>query len=150
MFPKAICWLWIRAVSIPLHPIMRIRFPAGRAPLPILQWQMQKLRTVSYHWIKSRMHIPENMKKIIADIFETLEMFSQQKTQSSAAICNALANALAHIYFHIFQNAVTDRKKKKSTICPGYPILYKWKLCFRYHVKGTDRAFSHQQWLYFP
>lgn len=54
-------------------------------------------------------------KKIIADIFETLEMFSQQKTQSSAAICNALANALAHIYFHIFQNAVTDRKKKKST-----------------------------------
>lgn len=86
-------------------------------------------------------------KKIIADIFETLEMFSQQKTQSSAAICNALANALAHIYFHIFQNAVTDRKKKKSTFAQDILFYINENYGISPINYVIDRRISEAKWM---
>lgn len=54
-------------------------------------------------------------RRIIEEIFETLEYFSQQQNPYAVTICNSLANALANIYFSIFQHAVTDHNEKKPS-----------------------------------
>lgn len=54
-------------------------------------------------------------RRIIEDIFEALEYFSQQHNPYAVTVCDSLANALANIYFSIFQNAVTDHNEKKPS-----------------------------------
>ena len=89
----------------------------------ILQWQMQKLRTVSYHWIKSRMHMPENIKKSLRISLKHWKCFRNRK-HSPLRQFVTLWQTLWHIFTFIsFKMQLrTGRKRSQHLLRISYSI----------------------------